>query len=258
MKKIVLIGTHKAAVEEMRQCLSPYFHVQLCSEDTGALEGMMKIVGPDLVIISLADTGETDESIVHLLSSRYGQIPVLAVSAEKESGTFVAYDKEGAQFEHLIAPAGPSVILEAVCRRLGLDAETVKEAARQKDPKKKRILVVDDDGTMLRTIKAMLEQDYEVAVAISGSQAMTSIGRKKPDLILLDYEMPVCDGSQTLAMLRSEEAFADLPVVFLTGRRDPESVKKVIHLKPAGYLLKDMTPEAIKKEVNNFFLKKKA
>lgn len=237
MKKIVLIGTHKAAVEEMRQCLSPYFHVQLCSEDTGALEGMMKIVGPDLVIISLADTGETDESIVHLLSSRYGQIPVLAVSAEKESGTFVAYDKEGAQFEHLIAPAGPSVILEAVCRRLGLDAETVKEAA-QKDPKKKRILVVDDDGTMLRTIKAMLEQDYEVAVAISGSQAMTSIGRKKPDLILLDYEMPVCDGRMTLEMIRADEDLQDIPVLFLTAVNDRENVEAVLKLKPAGYLLK--------------------
>lgn len=237
MKKIVLIGMHKEAVEEMRQCLSPYFHVQLCSEDAGALEGMMKIVGPDLVIISLADTGETDESIVHLLSSRYGQIPVLAVSAKKESGTFVAYDKEGAQFEHLIAPAGPSVILEAVCRRLGLDAETVKEAA-QKGPKKKRILVVDDDGTMLRTIKAMLEQDYEVAVAISGSQAMTSIGRKKPDLILLDYEMPVCDGRMTLEMIRADEDLQDIPVLFLTAVNDRENVEAVLKLKPAGYLLK--------------------
>ena len=238
MKKIVLIGTHKAAVEEMRQCLSPYFHVQLCSEDTGALEGMMKIVGPDLVIISLADAGETDESIVHLLSSRYGQIPVLAVSAEKESGTFVTYEKEGGQFEHLIAPAGPSAILEAVCRRLGLDAETVKEAARQKGPKKKRILVVDEDGTMLRTIKAMLEQDYEVAVAISGSQAMTSIGRKKPDLILLDYEMPVCDGRMTLEMIRADEDLQDIPVLFLTAVNDRENVEAVLKLKPAGYLLK--------------------
>ena len=41
---------------------------------------------------------------------------------------------------------------------------------------KKRILVVDDNGTQLRTMKAMLEESYEVAIAISGAQAMTSIG----------------------------------------------------------------------------------
>lgn len=42
-------------------------------------------------------------------------------------------------------------------------------------------------------------------------------------------------------MLRSEEEYADIPVIFLTGRGDPESVKKVLNLKPEGYLLKYLT-----------------
>ena len=46
-------------------------------------------------------------------------------------------------------------------------------------------------------------------------------------MVLLDYEMPVCDGRQTLEMLRSDPAFADLPVVFLTGRGDPDVVRKL-------------------------------
>lgn len=51
----------------------------------------------------------------------------------------------------------------------------------------------------------MLDQKYSVAVAVSGAQAMASIGKKKPDLILLDYEMPVCDGRMTMEMIRKEE-----------------------------------------------------
>ena len=70
--------------------------------------------------------------------------------------------------------------------------------------------------------------------------------------------MPVCDGRQTLEMLRSDPNFADLPVIFLTGRGDPDSVRKVLALKPAGYLLKNLKPDAIKKEVDNFFARKKA
>ena len=69
--------------------------------------------------------------------------------------------------------------------------------------------------------------------------------------------MPVCDGRQTLEMLRSEEAFKDIPVIFLTGRRDTESMIKVMPLRPAGYLLKSSKPDAIKKEIDAFFEKKK-
>lgn len=132
------------------------------------------------------------------------------------------------------------------------------EEKKFEEEDRSKVLVVDDSRTIRYFMRDLLAKDYEVTLAESGVAAIRAITLNRPDLVLLDYEMPVCDGSQTLAMLRSEEAFADLPVVFLTGRRDPESVKKVIHLKPAGYLLKDMKPEALKKEVDNFFQKKKA
>lgn len=80
----------------------------------------------------------------------------------------------------MIRPVENTAIMEAVCRKLGLDVEAVKKEAeeRKENTGKKRILVVDDNGTALRTMKAMLEAYYDVAVAISGAQAMTSIGKK--------------------------------------------------------------------------------
>ena len=79
----------------------------------------------------------------------------------------------------------------------------------------------------------------------------------KPDLVLLDYEMPVCDGGQVLEMIRSEEGLSDIPVIFLTGTVDKERVQKIVPLKPAGYLLKTMQPEEIKKNIGEFFEKMK-
>ena len=131
--------------------------------------------------------------------------------------------------------------MEAVCRRLGVSGQEVEEeAAAEKSERagKKRILVVDDNGTMLRTMKAMLSDRYEVAVAVSGAQAMTSIGKQRPDLILLDYEMPVCDGRMTLEMIRADEEMRDIPVMFLTAVNDRENIEAVLRLKPAGYFLK--------------------
>ena len=120
---------------------------------------------------------------------------------------------------------------------------------------KHKILVVDDSLTIRESIKRLLEPDYEVAMADSGVAAIRTITLNRPDLVLLDYEMPVCDGRQTLEMLRSDPVFADLPVIFLTGRRDTDSMIKVMPLKPAGYLIKQSKPEEIKQEIDNFFAK---
>lgn len=136
--------------------------------------------------------------------------------------------------------------------------EYLKKKEEEEAQPKPKVLVVDDSRTLRYYISDLLKTDYDVAQAESGIAAIRAITLNKPDLVLLDYEMPVCDGRQTLEMLRSEPNFAGLPVIFLTGRGDPDSVRKVLSLKPAGYLLKNLKPEEIKKEVDAFFAKRKA
>ena len=133
----------------------------------------------------------------------------------------------------------------------------MKRKAEEGAAGKPKVLVVDDSLTIRHGMKQLLEADYEVALAESGIAAIRTITLNPPDLVLLDYEMPVCDGKQTLEMLRSDPAFADTPVIFLTGRRDTQSMIGVMPLKPAGYLIKHSKPEEIKKEIDNFFAKKK-
>lgn len=137
--------------------------------------------------------------------------------------------------------------------------EVVDEFVKKNSADKKRkILVVDDSGTMLRSVKGWLEGSYQVALANSGAMAIKYLALNRPDLILLDYEMPVVDGKQVLEMIRSETEFTDIPVIFLTSKGDKESIMGVMDLKPAGYLLKTMMPDQIVKYINDFFEKKKA
>lgn len=251
MKKILLIGKLNTVVNETNQFLSQYFHVQLCSENAGVLEGMLKIVNPDLVLVSLIGAYDIDTSIFFLLSDQYAHVPVLTIGTKEESSKFFKY-YEGEQFENLIRPVENTVIMDAICRKLGLEGEKVEQEAREEQKEnagKKRILVVDDNGTALRTIKAMLEDTYEVAMAISGAQAMTSIGKKRPDLILLDYEMPVCDGKMTLEMIRADEDLTNIPVMFLTAVNDKANIEAVLKLKPAGYFLKPPVKDRLLAEI---------
>lgn len=131
--------------------------------------------------------------------------------------------------------------------------EVKKYIRKSNTEHKKKILVVDDSIVMQQSMKDLLGKSYEVAIAQSGLAAIRCITLDRPDLVLLDYEMPVCNGNQVLEMIRAEKDFTDIPVIFLTGRGDGESVKKVLSLKPAGYLLKSLKPEEIKKNIDKFF-----
>lgn len=122
---------------------------------------------------------------------------------------------------------------------------------------KKKILVVDDSGAMLRNVKGWLEDRYQVILANSGAMAIKYLTLNKPDLVLLDYEMPVVNGKQVLEMIRTEVEFSDVPVIFLTSKNDKESILQVMSLRPDGYLLKTMKPEEIVKAVDDFFEKQK-
>ncbi len=139
-----------------------------------------------------------------------------------------------------------------------IDVQAVYEAIelsanKKEEPEKKKILVVDDSGIVLRSVKNWLEDKYQVVCANSGAMAIKYLAMEQPDLILLDYEMPICDGRQVLEMIRAESDFAKIPVIFLTNKNDKESVVKVSHLRPDGYLLKTMEPSHIVKVIDDFF-----
>ena len=129
---------------------------------------------------------------------------------------------------------------------LFLSEETSRES-------RKSILIVDDDVSYMSMIFDWLKDSYRVAMVNSGMQAITWIAKNRVDLILLDYEMPVTSGPQVLEMIRSEAETSDIPVMFLTGKGDKESILKVLSLKPTDYLLKTIDKKRLCEKVDSFF-----
>lgn len=110
---------------------------------------------------------------------------------------------------------------------------------------KQHLLVVDDDPIYLRTMMNWLKQDFSVSVVKSGRDAIDFLSKELPDLILLDYEMPVMDGAKTLEKIRSKPQYQNIPVIFLTGVTDSSMVKDAVKLKPQGYVLKNISKLAL-------------
>ncbi|MCR4922897.1 MAG: response regulator [Lachnospiraceae bacterium] len=245
MKRILLVGKINDAVKGIEEVLGASFHVQICPLHVEAFKDIMKVVKPDLFLISLVGSYEDQSAVFNTIKLEHSNIPVITIGTEYEKKSFLNFYKSS-QFENLIRPVDNRVIMEAVCKRLGctlLVKGDVFEVLEQRD--KKLVLVVDDNAATLRSIKEMLQEDYEITVANSGMKALTQMGKKRPDLILLDYEMPVCDGKQTLEMIRADEDFKDIPVIFLTGVSDRGHIEAVLNLKPAGYMLKPAIKEKL-------------
>ena len=102
----------------------------------------------------------------------------------------------------------------------------------------KRILLIDDSQIQHRIISVMLQGKYELLTAVSGIEGFRIAKEEQPDLILLDYDMPVLSGMETLQKLQAQEETKQIPVIFLTGIDDKDDVVKVLRLRPQGYLLK--------------------
>jgi CheY-like chemotaxis protein len=105
----------------------------------------------------------------------------------------------------------------------------------------RKILVVDDNVSFLKQVGALLEDSYELFLAKSGAQGLKISAQERPDMILLDIEMPEMDGFATLAKFREDPRFSAIPIVFLSGNRDEATRKRALEsgaaeiiIKPAG------------------------
>jgi len=162
-----------------------------------------------------------------------------------------------AQYEDVKKTIPDQAITEWVKRPLDIDklikriSTYIEENTGEK--RKKTILIVDDDITYMRTVFEWLKNSYHVGMASSGVQAISYLAKNKADLVLLDYEMPIANGPQVLSMLKSDSETDSIPVMFLTGHGDKESVLSVVGLKPADYLLKTIDKDTLLEKLAAFF-----
>ncbi|MDX8384241.1 MAG: response regulator [Ghiorsea sp.] len=116
--------------------------------------------------------------------------------------------------------------------------------------KKAKILIVDDNEDNLELASQILEDDYEVVTGRSGSDCLHKARDLKPDVIVLDVQMPDMDGYETLAKLRSTAEGKEIPVIFLSARyRDSDRVIKGLEMGALDYITKPVDDDLLMAKV---------
>jgi len=107
----------------------------------------------------------------------------------------------------------------------------------------KRVLVVDDEPFILRSLTFVLRKEgFEVLEARNGEEAMESIRRDKPNLVILDVMMPKKNGYEVLADVRTDEQLKDTYIIMLTARGQEVDRRKGISLGVNEYMTKPFSP----------------
>ena len=121
----------------------------------------------------------------------------------------------------------------------------------------KKVLAVDDNNDILEFISAVLEDiEVELVTASNGEEGVMKAKQEKPDLILLDVEMPIMDGFTVFKELKTFNDTKDIPVIILTGVEEKtgfqfskEEMGVFYGSEPNFYLDKPINPEKLLKHV---------
>jgi CheY-like chemotaxis protein len=115
----------------------------------------------------------------------------------------------------------------------------------------KKVLAVDDSKTLRMIVARNLRPfGIEIVEAENGSVGLSKAQAEQPDLILLDFNMPVLDGYQTLEALKKDSATKNIPVIMLTTETVKETVVKLIKLGLRDFIAKPFSREALLQKVN--------
>ncbi|MBQ4888827.1 response regulator [Shewanella sp. MMG014] len=126
----------------------------------------------------------------------------------------------------------------------------VKGATPSFKKKMPLVLVVDDQNVMLKIITTILKpKGFDVEVATNGAEAINKLKNCKPELVLLDIDMPVLNGIDTLKTMNKMNILDKLPVIMLTSNSDKESFIECRELGAIDYIVKPTNAETLLKKV---------
>ncbi len=114
----------------------------------------------------------------------------------------------------------------------------------------KKIVAVDDSGIILKMLTKLLGEKYDLHAFSSGKRALQFLKTQKPDLIILDIDMPEINGYEMLKMIREKENLKDIPVIFLTSNNDKNHVVKAVAGGANDYVVKPIDEDILMDKVH--------
>ena len=116
----------------------------------------------------------------------------------------------------------------------------------------KKIIVVDDNNTNLTACRTILKPYYMIYPATSAAKMFALMEQIIPDLILMDVDMPDMNGYEAAGRLKKNDAYKDIPFIFLSGRIDPASEMFGLNMGALDYIHKPFVSELLIRRIKTY------
>ena len=242
MAKVMLIDDELETLEIHKSYLENEHEVYAYSSGSEALD-YVPFVKPDVILLDIEmpfmDGFEVLEQLREMKDST--DVPIIGVTGQKDKTTAINFLGKGA-IAYLMKPVERNMFVERV-------NDILKKAEEKKS--KKKILLVDDELESLLLYKSLLQEEYNVMALNSSKTAMAYLQKYVPDLIILDYHMPLYNGKAIYQMISKMDRLKNTAVFFLTGTTDNEELLECATLLTQGVVLKSAGKDALMEKVKN-------
>lgn len=119
----------------------------------------------------------------------------------------------------------------------------------------KRILLVEDEADNMQILRDLLAADYNIDEAENGEQALASVARQRPDLILMDIQLPVMDGYEATRRLKADPALCAIPIIAITSYALGEDEKRARAAGCDDFVAKPYSPRLLLAKVRDYLNK---
>jgi len=117
----------------------------------------------------------------------------------------------------------------------------------------KRILVVEDQVDDRQIIRDMLAvTDYEIIEAENGEKALAAIAKQRPDLILMDMQLPIMDGYEASSRIKADSALKSIPIIAITCYASSDEEQKVRAAGCDDYVSKPYSPRQLLAKIRQY------
>ena len=116
---------------------------------------------------------------------------------------------------------------------------------------KRTVLMIDDDMSYLKQLNNMLSESYNVIMINSAKLALNYLMKNTPDVILLDYQMPLYSGANVMSMIQKSSDRKPIPIIILSGTLDRASLQECYAYNPFAYLAKPVSKDTLIETIEN-------
>ena len=167
-------------------------------------------------------------------------VPVILCTGRQDKSTIFNFSVMGVD-GYLVKPVNKDILIykiREVCE------------SRRMIFSKPTVLTIDDDMAYLKQVNYMLQEKYNVVMINSAKLALNYLSKHRPDIILLDYQMPLYNGANLMNMIQKSNKIP-IPIILLSGTLNRKALEECYPYNPAAYLVKPVSKDVLIDNIEN-------